>query len=98
MQSEAAEIDDAALDAGGDATLELGSCAVLEPGAGGGAALEPGAGGGAAWRDAMCQVLVAGRRWFYPSPSDKRVESQMGLLIVVGWEKLTGFILTQRSI
>ena len=45
----------------------------------------------------MCQVLVAGRRWFYPSPSDERVESQMGLLIVVGWEKLTGFILTQRS-
>jgi len=65
MQSEAAEIDDAALDAGGDATLELGSCAVLEPGAGGGAALEPGAGGGAAPARGMGQVLVAGRRWFY---------------------------------
>ena len=77
MQSEAVEINDAALDAGGDATLELGSCAVLEPGAGGGAVLELGAGGGAAPARGMGQVLVAGRRWFYPSPSDERVESQM---------------------
>jgi len=64
MQSEAAEIDDAALDAGGDATLELGSYAVLEPGAGGGAALEPGAEGGAARCEACARCWWRGGAGF----------------------------------
>jgi len=75
MQSEAVEINDAALDAGGDATLELGSCAVLEPGAGGGAALEPGAGGGAARRNACARCWWRGGAGFIKSVGRESRES-----------------------